>query len=70
MKRPHKINRTFNHWNKTPSTELPPTDAHYSVTRDRGTLKAETLLETLARQPKNEKGERPMLTPPPLPGRR
>ena len=65
-----KINRTFNTWTKHRTEEGPPDDTHYSITRDRGTVKAETLLESLARQPKNEKGERPMLVPPPLPVRR
>ena len=66
-----KINRTFNTWAKKQSGDGPPDDSHYSVTRDRGTVKAEALLESLSRLPKDEKtGKRPMLVPPPLPGRR
>lgn len=67
-----RINRTFNTWNKSyKPSEAIPSETIYSDQRDRGTAKAEALLESLARQPKDPKtGQRPMLVPPPLPGRR
>jgi len=68
---PKKINRSFNTWAKKRTEDGPPDDTHYSIARDRGTVKAEVLLETHSRMPKDEKtGKRPMLVPPPLPYRR
>jgi hypothetical protein len=61
-----RINRQFNSWNKSyKSDEALTNDSHYSIERDRGTVKAEKLLETFSRQPKDKKtGKRPMLEPP------
>jgi hypothetical protein len=61
--KPRKINSTFNTWNKKPSELSPPDENHYSVIRDRGTVKAETLLATLTKPGGN------MPVPPPLPRR-
>lgn len=55
-----KINRTFNTWAKNRTEQGPPDDSHYSITRDRGTVKAEALLATLAKPG----GKMPV--PPPL----
>jgi hypothetical protein len=56
-----KINRTFNVWTKKRTEEGPPDDSHYSITRDRGTVKAETHLANLTKPG----GKMPV--PPPLP---
>ena len=41
--KPKKINRTFNNWRKPATEQGPPDESHYSVTRDRGTVKAEAM---------------------------
>lgn len=56
-----KINRTFNVWAKKRTEQGPPDDSHYSITRDRGTVKAEQFLATHAKPG----GKMPV--PPPFP---
>jgi len=57
-----KINKSFNTWAKKKKAENIPADAsQYSVTRDRGTVKAEALLSRLTKPG----GKMPV--PPPLP---
>jgi len=63
MKPPKKVNHKFNTWHQIPTTERPPDDSHYSITRERGTLKAEAHLE------RHTKPGGKMPVPPPLPTR-